>query len=278
MTDQYIWLIWSSAFLLPWAIVYAAFPVHRRTMLWGSIFTAPFGLTEPLFVPEYWSPPSLFDLALRTGFDIESLIFCFAIGGIGAVLYNVFTGKSTATVSHEERCSPRHRYHRAALASPFLVFPLLYFLPWNPIYPSIAAMAVGTIATMLCRPDLMTKTWIGGVLFLVYYAIFLTGLEWSAPGYIDRVWNLDALTGLSILHMPLEELLFAIAFGRLDHHLQPSPHAPGHAFGEAHDPLAVAPGFQLHLVGCLQIGLELLLQRAAQHRIAACQNQFIVQG
>ena len=57
-------------------------------MLLVSVFTMPFGLTEPLFVPRYWDPPSLFNLAATTGFDIESLIFCFAIGGIGAVLYD----------------------------------------------------------------------------------------------------------------------------------------------------------------------------------------------
>jgi hypothetical protein len=28
-------------------------------------------------VPEYWRPPSLFDLALKNGFDIESLLFAF---------------------------------------------------------------------------------------------------------------------------------------------------------------------------------------------------------
>lgn len=50
-------------------------------MLWQACFTTPFGLTEPLFVPNYWSPPSLFDLARSTGFDIESFIFSFGIGG-----------------------------------------------------------------------------------------------------------------------------------------------------------------------------------------------------
>lgn len=89
VTEQYVWLAWSGAFLLPWAVVYAISPGHRRAMIWASLFTAPFGLTEPLFVPGYWNPPSLFDLAQRTGFDIESLIFCFAIGGVGAVLYVV---------------------------------------------------------------------------------------------------------------------------------------------------------------------------------------------
>ena len=161
-------------------------------MVWASFFTMPFGLTEPLFVPEYWSPPSLFDLALRTGFDIESLIFCFGIGGIGAVLYNLLTRQNLA---------------------PFLSFPVLYVFPWNPIYPSIAAMSIGAVTTVLCRPDLVRKTWVGGFLFLAYYIVFLLGLEMIAPGYIARVWNLDALSGVGVWSMPLEELLFAMAFG-----------------------------------------------------------------
>lgn len=213
ISEQYVWLTWSSAFLVPWLIIFAVFPEHRKVMWWASLFTTPFGLTEPLFVPEYWSPPSLFDLAVNTGFDIESLIFCFAIGGIGAVLYNLLTRKSMEPVSEEEKRLPLHRHHYKAIAAPLVVFPVLYFLPWNPIYPGIVAMFAGAIANTLCRPDLKTKTWIGGVLFLGYYAIFLSGLEWSAPGYIDRVWNLEDLSGINVWFMPLEELLFAITFG-----------------------------------------------------------------
>jgi len=213
ISEQYIWFLWSSAFLVPWLIIYISFPAHRRAMLWASIFTAPFGLSEPLFVPEYWSPPSLFNLALRTGFDIESLIFCFGIGGTAAVLYNLLTRRVPVEMPAEEHQQPLHRHHYTALAAPFITFVPLYFLPWNPIYPSIVAMLIGAVANVLCRPDLKRKTWIGGLLFLVYYALFLAGLEWSAPGYIDRVWNLSALSGISIAFMPLEELLFAIAFG-----------------------------------------------------------------
>jgi len=182
-------------------------------MLWASLFTTPFGLSEPLFVPEYWLPPSLFDLAENTGFDIESLIFCFGIGGIAAALYNLVTQRSPKPVAVDERSKPLHRHHYKALISPFVAFVMLYFFPWNPIYPSIIALFVGAIATMMCRPDLINKTWIGGLLFLGYYAIFLAGLEWTAPGYIDRVWNLDALSGLSVAFMPIEELLFAVGFG-----------------------------------------------------------------
>ena len=63
MPDRYVWLVWSSAFLVPWLGAYVAFPRHRKAMVWASLMTAPLGLTEPLFVPHYWNPPSLFDLA-----------------------------------------------------------------------------------------------------------------------------------------------------------------------------------------------------------------------
>lgn len=158
MNYHYVWLVWSSAFLLPWAALYLAFPVHRRAMLWGSAFMAPFGLTEPLFVPVYWNPPSLFDLAQRTGFDIESIIFCFAIGGI-------------------------------------------------------VAMAAGAVANVMCRPDLKLNMLVGGMLFLGFYIVFLAGLKWSAPGYIEQVWNLPALSGIAPFGFPIEEFLFAFGFG-----------------------------------------------------------------
>jgi hypothetical protein len=66
-------------------------------------------------------------------------------------------------------------------------------LPWNPIYPGIAALFVGALATGLCRPDLWRNTLVGGLLFLALYTLFVLGLKWMWPGYIEAVWNLDDL-------------------------------------------------------------------------------------
>jgi hypothetical protein len=205
--------VWSSAFLIPWLLLYALYSRHRIAMRRTSVFMALFGLIEPLFVPAYWNPPSLFELARRTGFDMESFIFAFALGGVGAVLYNGLSGKEMAPVDDRERRHPRHRIHRIALLTTFVAFPILYVLPWNVIYASIAAMLAGTIAGLLCRPDLLRKTWVGGLLFLGFYTVFLLGLKWSAPGYIEDVWNLPALSGVLLYGLPLEELLFGLTFG-----------------------------------------------------------------
>lgn len=213
MPYHYVWLIWSGAFLLAFLAAYIFSPQLRPTMLLAGASTAPFGLTEPLFVPEYWSPPSLFDLAQRTGFDIESLIFTFAIGGVAVVMYNRLTGRSLAPVPAEAHSLRRHRLHALALLSPGIVFVLLSIFGWNAIYPAILAMVAGAVAALMCRPDLLGKTLAGGLLFLGYYALFMLGLVLAAPGYIERVWNLPALSGVVLLGIPLEELLFGFAFG-----------------------------------------------------------------
>ena len=208
-----MWLVWSSAFLLPWLGLYVGLPTRRRVMLRASLLTMPFGLTEPLFVPGYWSPPSLFDLARRTGFDLESLIFSFAIGGVGVTLYDMFARRGRVRLPAVERRHARHRVHRLALVAPVVAYLPLLLLHWNPIYPAIVAMGTGALAAVACRPDLMARTWLGAVLFLTFYTGLLLGLEVTVPGYIGRVWNLGALSGISIAGLPVEELLFAAAFG-----------------------------------------------------------------
>lgn len=59
----------------------------------------------------------------------------------------------------------------------------------------------------------MRKTLIGGLLFLGLYTVFMLGVLWFSPGYIEQVWNLPDLSGVLIAGIPLEELLFGFVFG-----------------------------------------------------------------
>jgi hypothetical protein len=213
MRYHYVWLVWSTAFLVPWGVLFLANPRQRRAMWRASLVTALFGLTEPIFVPVYWNPPSLFELARRTGFDIESFIFAFAVGGIGVVLYRALARRELVHVGTAERSGLRHRFHRAVLVAPFALLIPAYLLPWNPIYPSLFCLALGALGSILCRPDLTRNTMVGGITFLGLYAVFMLGLRWLAPGYIAAVWNLPALSGVLVYGIPLEELLFGVTFG-----------------------------------------------------------------
>lgn len=111
-------------------------------MLVVSLWTSLLGFTEPLFVPAYWNPPSLFNLAQKTGFDIESLLFSFGIGGLTVVLYERIFPVRHEVVSIAERHHPRHRFHLFVLLSAPLIFLVLAALTGlNPIGSALLAGA-----------------------------------------------------------------------------------------------------------------------------------------
>jgi len=210
------WLISSLILFLAWLVIFLLNKNLRKEMLWASLITLPLGLTEPLFVPEYWAPPSLFNLAAKTGFDIESFIFAFAIGGIAAVLYELFFKTKHKKMSKHEMRGKRHKFHLLALFSPAIIFLLLYlFTNLNPIYSAIIAIFAGAIATILCRPDLKNKIFAGGFLFFGIYFLFFLFLNLIFPGWVEQTWNLSEISGILILGIPIEELLFAFAVGMI---------------------------------------------------------------
>ena len=211
---QNVWFIWSLIILALWAVIYLSQKSVRKEMLKMSLITMPFGLTEPLFVPEYWFPPSLFNLAENTGFDIESIIFSFAIGGLGTVLYRLIYKSSLSMIPHEERHHKQHKFHIYILFVPLIIFLILAFTTsLNHIYCGTIAMFFGGIATLYCRPDLKGKIWVGGILFTLLYFVYFGSILPFYPEYVELYWNLDNLTHILILGIPIEELIFAFTFG-----------------------------------------------------------------
>lgn len=208
------YLVLSGTLTAGWGILYAARADLRRSMLRVSLGTMPLGLTEPLFVRAYWNPPTLWDLARRTGFDLESVLFSFAIGDIVFAAYDTLLGLApSATLAHE-RHDRRHRFHLLAIVSAPLLFVILLALTrLNPIYAAALALVGGFVATLRCRPDLWRKMLLSGALFLIlYFAVFVV-FNLAFPGYVAAVWNLEALSGLFVFGVPAEELMFAFAFG-----------------------------------------------------------------
>ena len=213
---QYAWLIWSLVLVGIWLVIYIFLDTkdRKREMLAVSLWTSLLGFTEPIFVPEYWFPPSLFDLALKTGFDIESLIFSFAIGGIAVVLHERIFRATHEKMSVSAQHAPRHRFHLWAILSAPAVFIILSLTTLlNPIYISAIALILGGFATWYCRPDLKNKMIVSAFLFLGLYFLYFLTLIAMYPGYVERVWNLKAISGVFVFSVPLEELMFAFSFG-----------------------------------------------------------------
>lgn len=212
--DGYVLLVWASALLVPWGAVYLARPALRRPLLWSSAFAVPFGLSEILFAGAYWSPPSLFDLARRVHLDLESFVFLFASGGLAAVAFNVATGRPVDVEGRARKQPSKREAYNVALATPALVFPVALVTLGAPIRAAVVAMAAGAVARVACRPDLLGKTVIGGVIFCGLYALLFGSLVWAQPGYVERFWGRDdALLAHAVGGIPISELLYGASFG-----------------------------------------------------------------
>lgn len=213
---QFAWLLWSGFLLVIWGIIFVLLKnkESRKKMLTVSLWTSLLGITEPFFVPTYWNPPSLFDLAHRTGFDIESLIFSFGIGGIAVVLYERIFHTGLKTMSLSAHDALHHRYHLLViLTAPIIFLMLTLTTRLNPIYISVIALMFGGFATWYCRPDLKRKMIVSAFVFLALYFFYFLTLIVVYPGYVEHVWRLNVISGILIAGIPLEELMFAASFG-----------------------------------------------------------------
>ncbi len=208
------WLASSLILLIIWFVIFLSKPKLRREMFFVSLFTMPLGLTEPLFVPEYWSPPSLLNLASKTGFDIESFIFAFSIGGLSTVIYHFFVKMKYKKMSDKEISKEKKTIHFLSLISPILVFLILsIFINLNPIYSAILSLFAGGILTITCRKDLLKNSLIGAIVFSLFYFLFFLLVDLLYPRFISEVWNFSTISGILIVGIPIEEILFAFGVG-----------------------------------------------------------------
>ncbi len=162
-------------------------------------------LTSILFVPQYWTPPSLFDLDQKIRVGIEDVLWAAAVGGIASVV---------AEILLKERLSALRKGVRKRHLVPFILVVVVFIVLqlWHPgktIYNTIIAFAIGAVVIAVLRSDLIPTMLAGALSFaLLYFALFLIFLL-LYPGFIQRYYNIPNLLGIYVVGVPIEELLFA---------------------------------------------------------------------
>jgi len=202
---HYSYLVGVLIFGAAWLACYLIGKSYRAEIRWGTLISAPMALTSILFVPQYWTPPSLFDLDQRIRVGIEDVLWAAAVGGIASVV---------AEILLKERLSALRKGVRKRHLAPFVVVVVVFIVLelWHPgktIYNTIIAFAIGAVVIAVLRSDLIPTMLIGALSFaLLYFALFLVFL-FLYPGFIQRYYNIPNLLGIYVHGVPIEELLFA---------------------------------------------------------------------
>ncbi|MCP5118956.1 MAG: hypothetical protein GY953_49750 [bacterium] len=217
-----------------------------QELWWASLSCSVLGITEPLFVPEYWTPPSVLSFYR---WDLESFIFCFAVGGIASVATEISWMKRFALwldylVWRVVRAFFAVVHYVAQGRPPTGVFIVSYSPLRQPATSSLlkvenmllvtafAAMLGATaqfglniiydsaIVCLACavfitwrRPELRWQVLGGGITFTVIYTVVLTITGLVYPDFYVKHWQLERLSGIWIADAPLEEYIFAFSFG-----------------------------------------------------------------
>ncbi len=202
---HYSYLVGVLIFGAAWVACYLLGKKYRAEIRWGTLIAAPMALTSLLFVPQYWTPPSLFNLDQKIRVGIEDVLWAAAVGGIASVVAEILLKERLSAIRKAAR-----KRHFAPFVVVVVVFIALEF--WHPgktIYNTIIAFAVGALVIAYLRSDLVPTMLTGALSFaLLYFALFLIFL-FLYPGFIQRYYNIPNLLGIYVLGVPIEELLFA---------------------------------------------------------------------
>ncbi len=204
------YLLGSLFLLLIWFLIFIWQKKLRREMLIASLIITPAALSEVFFVPGYWLPDTIGNPKL----SIEDFIFTFAVGGIIAVIYELFMqGK----VKHQRLCNcfSGEILHGFVLGIGVVaVFASYFLLKINFMYAVYLGIITDIILIIFTRPDLIKKIIYSGLMFGLLYFLFFSVFSLLAPGFIKH-WNLTNLSGVVLLGVPIEEILWAIGTGSL---------------------------------------------------------------
>ncbi len=207
--NQYAYLIGNLFFMLVWLILFLHRKDLRKEMLTMSSLITPLGITDMLFYKDYWRPEFTIDLGFNFGF--ESLLFCFFIGGITAVIYEEMFGKKYSHRHDTKR--PKHLFAITGTAI-FMLYFGVTLLSINSIYVSSFIMLLAGLAIIFIRHDLAKEALMSGVLvgllmFIFYFFYFLI----IFPDIIQKWWLLNNLSGILLYGVPVEELLWGFCWG-----------------------------------------------------------------
>ena len=202
---HYSYLVGALIFDAAWLACYLLGKNYRAEIRWGTLISAPLTLTSILFIPQYWLPPSLFDLDQKIKVGIEDFLWAAAVGGIASVV---------AEILLKDRLSRLRKVAHKRHFAPFVVIVVVFIALelWHKdktIYNCIITFAIGAIVIAILRSDLIPTMLVGALNFTALYFVLFLIVLLLYPDFVNRFYNIPKLLGIYVRGVPIEELLFA---------------------------------------------------------------------
>jgi hypothetical protein len=194
--------------MIPWAVLFVQKKRARKEMLtFSSIIAGVSLITAYLFwTKDWWRPETI----TGTIVGIEDLILGFATGGIVTVTYERIFKKRYVKYK-DDSYYPGLISH---IAGTFVLLALLFwFTPLSSFYSVTIALLVVAARVFYKRKDLIVNGITSGIFMAVITLPFYYATMIISPGWIERTYLFDTLSGVTVTGIPLEEIAFWFIFG-----------------------------------------------------------------
>ena len=209
---QYSYLLGDIILLVIWLVFWFWRKDIRKEMLIISVIFGIAGLAvEWIYIIDYWTPLTV----TNTPVGIEDFLFGFTVGGIAAVIYEIFFKKKVKIKKAKK--NKKMKRDRTLSFMLFLVailfFGSFFFLRMNSFWASVIAFMIPLIIIYVKRVDLIKSSIISGILSVLVAFIVFWAVDLITPGWIESAWHFVNIPKTIILRAPLEDLIWALFAG-----------------------------------------------------------------
>jgi len=212
MEYQLGYLIGDLALLTIWLILFLWRRDVRKEMLIISLIFGLVGLiVDPIYSADWWFPKTIGNMMP----GIESFLFGFSTAGVASVIYEEIFRKKLKIKKTTEKKEARKNWRilKLGVLGLFLFFFSFFVLNLNSFYASFPAILIPSLIIWIKRKDLILNSLISGFLIMMASLVFYIVPELIYPGWIAHTWNFEMLSGITILKVPLEDLIWFFLAG-----------------------------------------------------------------
>jgi hypothetical protein len=213
---KFIYLLGAFYFIVIWIILFGLFPKGRKVIFWSSLACGPAGpISEYWHRADYWHPDLI--LAIHIGnwtLGLEDYLFAFAFGGICTEIFELLMRRIWQAEDIKFNLKGFFKLLSIVLFSLMLMGVLSWLFHLN----SLLAISISftlIAGAIFCRqftflfPGLIAALFMMFLMWLFYWSFFLK----LDPDIIGRWWLSNALSGITLAKVPIEELIWAGSAG-----------------------------------------------------------------
>lgn len=204
---KYYYFLGSLYFLFVWTAIFLKLKRYRKKMiLCGLAFWI--GLIAEYFfwTRDWWHPTTI----TGTRIGIEDVIMCFTHLGIPIFIYKgVFQRETQKNIFSKYELADRFINNFIIYFISFLVAAgLIFYFKVHSFAATFIGMVLAGSYIALKRKDLFSPmVWSGVLVMLIAIPPYRFSIL-ICPGAIEKLWNIGQISGIMLLGIPLEDLIW----------------------------------------------------------------------